>query len=81
MNDNWWSHKGQYPEDFGRCVVCGADRSQPCDTVSEPGTPRAEPHFYRGAIGVNEPAPGFTPVRDEPDHPQPPTCQPPEEAL
>lgn len=62
-----WSHKGQYPRDFGRCIMCGAERGQLCDTISQPGTPREEPHVYRARIGFNEPAPGFTAVRDEPD--------------
>jgi len=57
-----------YPETYGACVVCGAAKGQACDTISEPGTTREVPHFYRAKTFDEGPQGAFVAVRDEPDY-------------
>lgn len=65
---------GEYPEGYGRCVLCGADRNEPCVVISGSGVPddqagsrRAHPHGGRAPIGSpREPREGFVPIADEP---------------
>lgn len=68
-----------YPDQFNNCVMCGAKAGEKCDTISEPGTPRETPHFYRSKGKETAPPDGYA-VRDEPDHwadncPDPATCR------
>ena len=73
-----------YPETYGRCIMCGADRGEPCTIISggvlddytptdDPkwatGAPREYPHANRGPIGHElEPPARFVAVKDEPNH-------------
>lgn len=57
----------QYPEDFNNCVMCGVLAGEKCDTISEPGTPRKVPHYYRSKGSETSPPAGYA-VRDEPPY-------------
>lgn len=65
-----------YPEGLGRCVMCGADRKQPCTVISgsgepgdQPGDRRPTPHSGRPPIDSSlEPPEGAMAVKDEPNH-------------
>lgn len=56
-----------YPDQFNNCIMCGARARDKCDTISEPGTPREVPHYFRSRGTALAPPDGYA-VRDEPDH-------------
>lgn len=64
-----------YPDGYGRCVLCGAGRNEPCTVISgsgvlgdQVGDRRAHPHGGRALIGSpREPLEGFVPVAKEGD--------------
>lgn len=66
----------EYPDGYGRCVMCGADRNEACITISggedegsKRGGRRDHPHGGRAQIGSPlEPQEGFVPVKDEPGY-------------
>lgn len=66
----------EYPDGFGRCVMCGADRNEACTIISgsdadgdQTGSRRPRPHGGRAQIGSPlEPQEGFVPVKDEPGY-------------
>lgn len=73
-----------YPEGFGRCLGCGADRNAPCTIISggidgnyqptdapelQTGARRDGPHPGRRQIGDDrEPPLTFVALKDEPNH-------------